>query len=107
MIPEHPSDYNSPEFLEWVNAVIGHRHGNIRKLDAIVVYEKQEPTSYFEKKVKRMNKIFYNPRRPDEPVIVLRGLKTDYLLDGNRRINTWIRDGNTDEHSMWLVCPVY
>ena len=105
MIPEHPGK-DSGEFLEWVNTVLDHRHGRLRRLEKIKVFEQKWTTQELAR-VKRMNKIYFEPRKPEEPVIVLRGLSKDYLLDGNRRINTWIRDDNKDLHPVWLVCPDY
>ena len=105
MIPEHPhvSDYQG--FLEWINTVLDHRHGNLRRLEGFVVMVENWTTDDL-KKVKKMNHNL-EPRRPHEPVVVLRGLSKDYLLDGNRRINTWIKEQSMELHPVWLVCPVY
>jgi len=104
VIPEHPGK-DHPDFMKWANTVLDHRHGNLRRLKKYVVYEEEWTTDQF-KRVKKMNHNL-DPRRPHEPVIVLRGLSKDYLLDGNRRINTWIKEDSKELHSVWLVCPVY
>lgn len=105
LVCERPDNYNSSDFLEWVNAVASLRHGNIRKLDKILVLEEAWTTDEL-RKVKKMNNNL-DPRRFDLPVIVLRGLKLDYLLDGNRRINTWVANKSDELHPVWLVHPLY
>ena len=104
MFPEH----DEIDFLEWVNMIMIDRHGfrADRKLDEVVVMPVKWRTEKL-RRVKRTVMDTFKPRRPNEPVIVLHGVKGDYLLDGNRRINTWVRDGDNELHGVWLVCPVY
>ena len=102
---EHPGLEDMEDFVSWVNQVTLARHGQMLPLRNVSVYKTLWSAEKC-KKVKRMNNNL-NPRRPDEPIIVLRGMKRDYLLDGNRRINTWIAEGSDELHKVWLVCPVF
>ena len=102
---EHPGLDDPEDFLVWVNQVITIRHGQMLPITGAVVYDSLWTTVECGK-IRRMNENL-NPRRPDEPIIVLRGLKHDYLLDGNRRINTWLDEDSQELHKVWIVCPVY
>jgi hypothetical protein len=105
IIPIHP-EFDSPEFLAWVNLVIKHRHGSMREIhDIMIMTEEWELEQLLQ--IKRTNSVALNPRREDEPIIILRGLKRDYLLDGNRRINTWKKRSDRRKHVVKIVCPVY
>jgi len=104
LVREHPGLDNPDDFLKWVNEVIKLRHGQMLPVTGAVLYESLWTTDEC-KKIKRMNDNV-SPRK-DEPIIVLRGLKYDYLLDGNRRINTWIQEDSEELHEVWIVCPVY
>jgi len=105
LIREHPGLSDLDDFVAWVNELTVLRHGQMLPLTGAVVYKGLWTTDAC-KRIKRMNENT-EPRKPDEPIIVLRGLKYDYLLDGNRRINTWIRDNSQELHPVWIVCPVY
>ena len=102
---EHPPLSEPEEFLRWVNQVIAIRHGQMLPITGAVVFDSLWTTLECAS-IKKMNDNL-DPRRPDEPIIVLRGLKFDYLLDGNRRINTWIDTDSQELHEVWIVCPVY
>lgn len=102
---EHPGLDDPDDFLVWVNQVTKIRHGQMLPITGAVLYESLWTTEEC-KKIKKMSN-YLEPRRPDEPIIVLRGLKYDYLLDGNRRINTWIKEESEELHEVWIVCPVY
>ena len=105
LVREHPGLSDPDDFLAWVNEVIALRHGPMLPLTGAVLYESLWTTDEC-KKIKRLNNNT-GPRKPDEPVIVLRGIKTDYILDGNRRVNTWIAENSEELHPVWIVCPVY
>lgn len=102
---EHPGLSDPEDFLVWINQVMKIRHGQMLPLKGAVVYDSLWTTEEC-RRIKKMNNNV-DPRRPDEPIIVLRGLKFDYLLDGNRRINTWIKEDSQELHEVWIVCPVY
>ena len=102
---EHPGLEDPDDFLAWVNQVIKIRHGEMLPITGAIVFDSLWTTEECASIRKTNGNI--NPRRPDEPIIVLRGLKYDYLLDGNRRINTWIETNDQDLHEVWIVCPVY
>lgn len=102
---EQPGLDDPDDFLVWVNQVIKIRHGQMLPITGAVLYESLWTTEEC-KRIRKMNNNV-DPRRPDEPIIVLRGLTWDYLLDGNRRINTWIAEESEDLHEVWIVCPVY
>lgn len=106
IIPIHPGLEDAQAFTAWVNKVLEHRHGRMMPIDGCIVYDTEWTTNEL-KNVKRTNTSTLNPRRMDEPVIILRGLSKDYLLDGNRRINTWIKEDNKEKHRAWLVCPLF
>ncbi len=93
-------------FREWVDAFLQLRHGGLRLPAKIGVRDELWTTSQLVE-VKRPNHISLDPRRPELPVIILRGLLNDYLLDGNRRINTWIKEWSDEFHKVWLVYPIY
>lgn len=105
LVREHPGLSDPDDFLAWVNEVTIIRHGQMLPLTGAVLFESLWSVDEL-KKIKKMNDN-YEPRKEDEPIIVLRGLKYDYLLDGNRRINTWIKEGGDELHKVWIVCPVY
>lgn len=105
LIREHPGLSNPDDFLAWVNELTVLRHGQMLPLTGAVVFNSLWTTEEC-KRIKRLNDNLV-PRKPDEPIIVLRGLKYDYLLDGNRRINTWIAEDSKELHEVWIVCPVY
>ena len=105
LIPDWIGHYAKDGFLEWVNKVVTARHPPI-KLEKIIVFEEEWPYDMI-RKIKRTNHSTLDPRFPDLPIIVLKGLKLNYLLDGNRRINTWIKENNEDKQSVWVVCPDY
>ena len=105
LIREHPGLSDPDDFLKWVNELTALRHGQMLPLTGAVLYESLWTTDEV-KNIKRMNENI-GPRKPDEPIIVLRGLEFDYLLDGNRRINTWIEEDSKELHEVWIVCPVH
>ena len=105
LIREHPGLSDPDDFLAWVNELTKIRHGQMLPLTGAVLYESLWTTGEC-KAIKRMNNNV-DPRKPDDPIIVLRGLKYDYLLDGNRRINTWIKEDSQELHKVWIVCPVH
>jgi len=53
--------------------------------------------------IKRTIHNTYNPRKPDLPIVAIQGLTKFYLLDGNRRVNTWIRDNNEGPHKVRVI----
>lgn len=105
LVREQPGLSDLDSFLAWVNEVIKLRHGQMLPITGAVLYESLWTTEEC-KQIRKMNNNV-DPRRPDEPIIVLRGLKWDYLLDGNRRINTWIKEESEELHEVWIICPVY
>lgn len=105
LIREHPGLDDLDDFLAWVNELTVLRHGQMLPLTGAMLYKSLWTTQECAK-IKRTNENI-NPRRPDEPIMVLRGLKMDYMLDGGRRVNTWIAEDSQELHEVWIVCPVY
>ena len=105
LVREHPGLSDPDDFLAWVNEVTKIRHGQMLPITGAVLY-KSLWTTLECACIKKTNQNMY-PRKPDEPIIVLRGLKYDYLLDGNRRINSWLDEDSQELHEVWIVCPVY
>lgn len=105
LVREHPGLSDPDDFLDWVNELLEIRHGQMLPLTGAVLYESLWTTLECAK-IKRLNEN-QDPRKSDEPIIVLRGLKYDYMLDGNRRVNTWLDEDSQELHKVWIVCPVY
>ena len=43
------------------------------------------------------------PRATNSPLVVVHFQNRDCLIDGRRRINMWIGEGNTGDHMVWVL----
>lgn len=53
----------------------------------------------------RKDSVTTGPAMLDVPIVVVRWDGKDYLIDGRRRVNTWVKKGSQKLHDVLLIQP--